>query len=191
MAKPAPDLATAEPFAQAQAQLGEIMTYLMSEEASSMTHSDLERELEQQGRELLRRLLQEHLEQRGPGTAAEPVCDAQGVEREPTRQHERTLGSVFGPVSVRRVGYGTEGSESLHPLDGALNLAPERYSLELRRRAAVEVAKGSYDEALEAVGNHSGTKVPKRQLEELIERAAVVAGDLARSQLACGRWHPS
>lgn len=173
MAIPASVMAAAEPFAQAQAQLGKMMSYLMSEEAGAMTHGDLERELEQRGRELLRRLLQEHLDLRSPGTAAEPVRDAQGVEREPTRPHERTLGSVFGPVSVRRVGYGAEGSESLHPLDGALNLPLERYSHELRRRSAVEVAKGSYDEALEALGNHSGTKVPKRQLEELIQRAAV------------------
>ena len=137
-----------------------------------MTHSDLERKLEAQGRELLRLMLQEHLDLRSPGKAMGPVRDEQGTERNQTRLHERTLGSVFGPVQVRRVGYGAERSASLHPLDGELNLPPERYSHELRRRAAVEAAKGSFDEALESLQRYSGTKVPKRQLEELVARAA-------------------
>ncbi len=172
MALPAQNL-VAEPFAQAEAQFATILSHLSSEEAGAMTHSELERELEAQGRELLRRLLQEHLELRSPGKASGPVRDAQGTERSPTRSHERTLGSIFGPVQVRRVGYGAEGSASLHPLDSELNLPPERYSHEVRRQAAVESAKGSFDEALESLGRHSGTKVPKRQLEELVQRAAV------------------
>ncbi len=172
MGMPAADMATAEPFEQVHAKVADILCFLKSEKAGEMTHSDLEREIEEQGRELLRRMLQGHLDLRSPGTATEPVHDAQGTQREPTRPHERTLGSVFGPVTVNRVGYGAKGSASLHPLDGELNLPPERYSHELRRRAAVEVAKGSYEEALEAVASHSGTRVPKRQLEELAQRAA-------------------
>ena len=172
MGIPASDPATAEPFEQVHAKVADMLCFLKSEQAGEMTHSDLEREIEEQGRELLRRMFQGHLDLRSPGTVTEPVYDAQGTQREPTRPHERTLGSVFGPVTVSRVGYGAEGSASLHPLDGELNLPPERYSHELRRRAAVEVAKGSYEEALEAVASHSGTQVSKRQLEELAKRAA-------------------
>ena len=40
------------------------------------------------------------------------------------------------------------GHDSLHPLDAALNLPPERYSLEVRRRVAVAAASRSFDEAL-------------------------------------------
>jgi len=137
-----------------------------------MTHSDLERELEAQGRELMRRLLQEHLTLRSPGEAVAPVRDAEDIEHPQARQHERTLGSLFGPVTVRRTGYGGEGLSSLHPLDAELNLPSERYSHELRRRAAEEAAKGSFDEAVASLSKQSGTKVPKRQLEELVVRAA-------------------
>ncbi len=173
MGMPAQALAAAEdPFAQTRAHLAQMLARLGGEEAGAMTHSDLERELETEGRELLRLMFQEHLDLRSPGEAAGPVRDAQGTERSPTRLHERTLGSIFGPVEVRRVGYQAEGSASLHPLDGELNLPPERYSHELRRRAAQEAAKGSFDEALQSVAEHSGTKVPKRQLEELVVRAA-------------------
>ena len=52
--------------------------FLVSDEAHGKTHSELERELEQQGRELLRRLYQAHLERRAPGEATAAVRDSQG-----------------------------------------------------------------------------------------------------------------
>ncbi len=137
-----------------------------------MTHSELERELVEDGRELLRSFLQAHLDLRSPGEAQGSVRDAEGVERSQTVVHKRDLATTFGPVEVRRVGYGAEGEASLHPLDGELNLPPERYSHELRRRAAEEAAKGSFDEAVDSLARHTGTKVPKRQLEELVARGA-------------------
>jgi hypothetical protein len=137
-----------------------------------MTHSELERELEEKGRELLRSLLQAHLELRSPGEASAPVRDADGEERTAQRLHERDLATVFGKVEVSRLGYGAEGAASLHPLDAELNLPPERYSHELRRRAAEQVAKGSYDEAVATLAAATGTAVPKRQVEELVRRAA-------------------
>jgi hypothetical protein len=173
MGMPSQALANPESFAQAQAQFAMMQSDLQSEEVSKMTHSELERMLETQGRELLRLLLQEHLDTRSPGEATGPVRDAEGTERSPTRLHERTVGSVFGPVQLSRVGYGVEGSASLHPLDAELNLPPERYSHELRRRAAQEAAKGSFDEALACLEEYTGTRVPKRQLEELVARAAI------------------
>lgn len=174
MAMAAPAMTCAEPFSQATAQFAKIVSYLSSQEAGKMTHSDLERKLAEEGQELLRLLLQEHLDRRSPGEATGPVRDAQGTERaEQPRLHERSLGSVFGPVQVRRKGYGGEGLASLHPLDAELNLPAERYSHELRRRAAEEAAKGSFDEAIASLGRQSGTTVPKRQLEQLVQRAAV------------------
>lgn len=137
-----------------------------------MTHSELERELEKKGRELMRTLLQEHLKNRGPGKCDPPVEGADGVVRSRVRLQERELETVFGTVSVERAGYGQQGVESLHPLDAELNLPGERYSLELRRRVAEEAAKNSFDETLESIGKNTGGHVPKRQVEELVMRAA-------------------
>jgi hypothetical protein len=167
------ELSPLEPaYAQARNNFEHIVGYLDSEEASSMTHSDLERELEKKGRELMRILFQEHLEARGPGQCEQSVRGADGVERSRSRLQERKLETVFGTVSVERVGYGQEGTESLHPLDAELNLPDERYSLELRRRVAEEAAKNSFDETLESIGKTTGGHVPKRQIEELVMRAA-------------------
>jgi len=160
-------------YDQARENFERIVGYLDSVEASSMTHSELERELEKKGRELMRTLLQEHLDNRGPGQCDQPVKGADAVERSRVRLQERKLETVFGTVSVERAGYGRQGAESLHPLDAELNLPDERYSLELRRRVAEQAAKSSFDETLESIGKNTGGHVPKRQIEELVMRGAV------------------
>ena len=149
-----------------------ICTFLRSEEARQVKHSDLERQLEGMGRELMRQLLQAHLDLRQPGKASEPVRDAEGTTLTPTPEHTRSLESIFGTVEVTRTGYRDPGKPSLHPLDGGLNLPPEKYSLEVRRRVAIEAAKGAFDEGVKTLEEFTGAHVPKRQFEELVIRAA-------------------
>lgn len=159
-------------FADAERAFAAIETFLGSAEADAMTHSDLERELEAQGRELMRTLLQAHLDARASARAGEPVRDAAGVPRAAGPMHTRDLETVFGTVQVGRVGYGAEGKPSLHPLDGALNLPVEKYSHDVRRRVALEAAKGAFAAGVETLATYTGAHVPKRQFEELVVRAA-------------------
>ena len=149
-----------------------LTTFLGSKEARALHHSDLERHLEGMGRELMRKLLQAHLDLRHPGEAVEPVRDAAGVTRAPTPVQERTLETIVGTVTVARTGYRADGTLSLHPLDGALNLPVEKYSLEVRRRVAIEAAKTAFDEGVKTLEAFTGAHVPKRQFEELVVRAA-------------------
>ena len=72
-------------YEQARQDFDNILGYLDGKEAFTMSHSELERELEKKGRELMRVLLQEHLDKRSPGQCEHPVKDADGVERKPTR----------------------------------------------------------------------------------------------------------
>lgn len=164
--------ATAKPFAASREKFEELAERLRSPASQAMSHSDLERELEAQGRELLRRLYEDHLKLRAPGTVDEPVKGADGQERPQKRVHTRTLMTSFGPVEVSRMGYGAEGVESLHPLDAQLNLPPEVYSHRVRQRAAEEAAKNSFDEVVQSLERTTGAKVPKRQAEQLVRRAA-------------------
>lgn len=159
-------------YDQARESFEHMVGYLDSAEANTMTHSELERELEKRGRELMRQMLQEHLDRRGPGRCQEPVCGADGIERRCQRLQERNLETVLGTVSVERTGYGQPGAGSLHPLDAELNLPDERYWLELRRRVAREAAKVSFDQSLESILANTGAHPGKRQLEELVRRAA-------------------
>jgi hypothetical protein len=54
-----------------------------------------------------------------------------------------------------------------------LNLPQERHSHGLRRLAAVEASRGSFDEATGALRGATGTDLGKRQVEQLARRAAV------------------
>ena len=162
----------ADAFAEARAEFDGREAFLGSQEACGMTHSDLERELEKRGRELMRQLYQAHLQVRGPGEAAEPVQGADGVVRDEPHLHERGLETVFGEVGVERAGYGAEGVHSLHPLDADLNLPVEVYSHEVRRRVALAAAQGSFEEVVHSLGETTGAQVGKRQVEELVARAA-------------------
>lgn len=159
-------------YEQSRREFEAMIERLDSEEVRSLTHSELEREVEQLGRELQRKMLQEHLNSRGPGTTFQPLTGSDGLERPRVRLQERELETIFGTVSVERAGYGREGKRSLHPLDAELNLPPQKYSLELSRRVAEEAAKTSFDETLESLGKMTGGHVPKRQIEELVRRAA-------------------
>jgi hypothetical protein len=161
-----------QPFTEPRQKFESLITYLGSEEACSMTHSDLERELQTKGMDLLRSLYQAHLDTRGPGEANGPVSGADGIDRTRVRVQGRGLETVFGTVTVNRAGYGADGSQSLHPLDAELNLPPELYSHEVRRRVAEEAAKTSFDEAVESLARNTAADVPKRQLEQLVTRAA-------------------
>ena len=49
-------------FAQSRAYYGELEEWLSGEEAGKLRHADLEEQLQERGRELLRRMHQDHLD---------------------------------------------------------------------------------------------------------------------------------
>ena len=115
------------------------------------------------------------------------MVDAEGCERTRKRPQRRELETIFGTVEVTRSGYGAAGEASLHPVDAQLNLPAERYSLEVRRRAALEASKGSFEEAVQTLKRYTGATIGKRQVEELAVRAAQ---DLMASTNSGGRAAP-
>jgi len=160
-------------FAAADECYAGMVKFLRSDEAMELTESQVEREVERKGRELLRRLVQAHVDERGPGKAIGVVHGADGVVRQAERIHERGVQTIFGQIRVSRFGYGASGLWSLHPLDAQLNLPKELYSLEVQHRGAEEAAKVSFDETVGFLKRQIGTAVGKRQVEELVHRAAV------------------
>lgn len=160
------------PYGEGRMEFEELIDYLSSGEAKQLNPSDLERAWEGRGRELLRMLLQDHLDLRGCGGAAEAVVDMRGERRTKTRPPQGTLTTVFGDGRVERYGYGAPGQASVHPLDAQRNLPVEQYSLEGRRRVAEETAKQSFEEVGQSLEARTGVRIGKRQLEELAVRAA-------------------
>ena len=149
---------------------------LSSKATKSMTHSNVETMLETEGRELLRCLFDDHLGLRKFAEQAAPVLRVvgeDGVQRDHHRDTERGLATVFGEVPVGRIGYGQRGCNSRFPLDATLNLPRDHFSFGLRKRVAIESARGSFDEVVAALARTTGSEVAKRQVEELARRAAM------------------
>jgi hypothetical protein len=140
-----------------------------------MTHAELEDRLSADAREVFRQLFQDHVDLRAEHEERlEGVAGAEGaVHGAVEAGHDRPLATVFGGVEVSRLAYRHRGERNLYPADAVLNLPTELYSHGLRRMAAVESSRGSFDEAVAAVERATGQHVPKRQVEGLAQRAAV------------------
>jgi hypothetical protein len=130
---------------------------------------------ERRGRELVRLALQAHLDQRGDGDVGPAVVveDAEGrVRLSYRRVHTRRLLTIFGEVSITRLGYGAPGHASIHPLDAELQLPGRAYSYELSRRLVRAAVCGPFDEAVALIALMTGVVVPKRSAEVIVVDAA-------------------
>jgi len=172
------DAATPAPvvgFAASDVLYGRLAGFLGGEESGRLSHVELEQRLSVEGAELLRQLLQDHLDLRaGRERRVEAVVDADGSRHGAVEAgHARSLQTVFGTVTVRRLAYRRRGEENLYPADAALNLPEELHSHGLRALAAIEASRGSFEEASQAVERATGVRAGKRQVEGLAQRAAV------------------
>jgi len=160
-------------FRSAQTCFKSIVDQLGSSETLGLPHEAVESLLETSGRELLRRLFQDHLDlRRAREERRTEVVGADSTARTHVRARDRGLESVFGRVTINRLAYGGRGIPCLIPLDDELNLPREVYSYGVRRRAAVESSKSSFGEAVESLRSTTGARAAKRQVEELTQRAA-------------------
>lgn len=160
-------------FTASYAQLESICEWLTAD-AAGLTHAELEDELGERGRELLRTLFQDHLDRLSREEPRVEVIDAEGAPRRSVEEgHQRRLATVFGEVTVDRFAYRRRGHPNLHPTDAVLNLPAERHSHGLRRLAAIESSRGSFDGAVEGIERATGQTVGKRQVEGLAAAAAV------------------
>jgi hypothetical protein len=160
-------------FSIAREQFDSMTRHLESPVAFGMAHDELEAYVIEQGRELERRLLQEHLDLRAGAERPVRVVERDGAEFRERRRSARLLRSLVGEVVVTRLLYQAAGMNGLCPQDASLNLPAESFSLGVRRRVAEEAASGSFDHAVERVAATTGAHVAKRQAEELVRRAAV------------------
>jgi len=168
----------ADPWAATRSRLNALLVLLEGTETAACSLAELEELVQREGRSIERQALQDrlHLQSRREQQLSE-VTDAEGV-RHPSVEanHRRTLSTVVGEVEFQRLAYRQRGAANLHPADAALQLPDEQYSYGLQRLSAIEAAKVSFGEAVEGV--REATRAPKaevhkRQLEELVQRAAV------------------
>jgi hypothetical protein len=154
----------------------ELERFLESAARARLGLSEIERESEQRGRELLRRTLQAHIDARGDGDVGRAITVQRPdgpVRLAYKRRHTRLLLTLFGQVRITRIGYGAPGREAIHPLDQQLRLPGRTYSYECQRRLVRAVACSPFDEAIALLAEMTGVSVPKRSAEQLVREAAV------------------
>ena len=178
-------------FAASREQFESLIGFLDGTDAVGLSHAELEERLDRDGRELLRRLLDDHLALRAlRERRLEQVVGDEGVRRARVEAgHQRALETVFGTVSVGRLAYRAPGVSNLHPADAALNLPIERHSHGLRKLAGLEAARGSFQDDVDAIERATGQRLGKRQVEELATIAAIDFEDFyeARRPARCQR----
>ena len=181
----------ADGFASSREQFESLVSFMDGTDAAGMDHAGLEERIDRDGRELLRRLLDDHLALRAvrEQRLAQVVGDDEVARGRVEPDHRRVLGTVFGKVTVSRMAYRAPGHGNLHPADAALNLPVERHSHGLRKLAALEAARGSFQDAVDALERACGQRLAKGQVEELAQIAAVDFEDFyqARKPARCKR----
>ena len=162
----------ADIFNLAHEQYEEIIANLISDEMQTKEHGQVEAFLKEQGAELMRRLLQGHLDIRARDELThDSLVGDDGIERTHRRSDcQRQFSTIFGKVTLRRMGYSKPGVSIAYPLDAALNLPADKYSHGLRLVVADAAAKESFDEVVGDVRQYTAGKVPKRQAEQLVKR---------------------
>jgi hypothetical protein len=170
---------SADPFDRSTRFFTEFAADLADPALGTVRHDELEELLDIRGRELLRRLYQDHLDLRAAReedavrTRPCPVKGPDGVTRTRVEYgHERLLATLFGTVIVRRCAWRAPGTGNLHPADVVLSLPRLRHSHCLTRLAAIEAARGSFDAATRSIDRRCGAVIGKRQVEEATVAAA-------------------
>lgn len=161
-------------FSTSRDRFEQVCSFLGDQEASDLTHSELEQRLTVDLRELVRLLYQDHLDLRAVREQRrDDVIDADGGRRTSVEAgHVRPLQTIFGAVDVTRLAYRRRGERNLCPADAALNLPRELHSHGLRELSAIESSRGSFEDATDAIRRVTGVRLGKRQLEQLAARAA-------------------
>jgi len=172
-----PALQVTEPdaFCASRDRFEAAVGYLRGPDALGLEHAELESRLAADVREVIRQLFRDHLDLRAKNEERRGDVDsATGApHRAVGADYSRSLSTIFGCVTVRRLAYRHRGEENLYPSDAALNLPEELHSHGLRELSAIESTRGSFEEAREAIQRACGVEVGKRQVEQLAQRSAV------------------
>ncbi|MFZ3492027.1 hypothetical protein ACODT5_02085 [Streptomyces sp. 5.8] len=178
-----------DPFACSMEAVKSLTARLSAPETAGLDHAAVEQLIETDGREILRRFFQDHLDLRARHEEQNPppreVAGADGVLR-PYREtgHARRLTCLFGTVTVTRCAWRSRGLTNVHPADAELSLPRGRHSHGIKRLAVREAIRSSFDQAVEAIGDRCGKVLGKRRAESLVVEAAADIDVFYREKIA-------
>ena len=167
-----------EPVNSARETFADLEHWLYSHTSANYKLHPIEVEQERRGREVLRRMLQAHIDPRGSGCVGDGlVVPSQGSSEKivyrQKRLRSRRLITVLGPVSIARRDYSCPGQHNLYPRDALLGLPARSYSSEVQRRLVKAAVQGPFDEAVEELADALGISLSQRTAEQIVADASV------------------
>jgi hypothetical protein len=163
------------------AGLGRVMVQvacLFAAAAGTETLAGMEQAAVEASREIGLGALQLALDaQAGAEVPLPGLAGADGHWRGCREKSATTVVTMLGPVAVRRIAYRSrsKGVPDLHWRDAVLNLPPCGYSWRLQQLAEMACRAGSFQHGHDLVLAATGASIGKRQLEEILARAAADA----------------
>lgn len=128
----------------------------------------IEHEIGKDGRELIRKMLQAHINCRGDGNIGDALTTTDDIVLTHKRLIKRTLHTLFGAIEINRTGYSLRDYTHLFPLDAALNLPATSFSYGLQRFIARRIATNPFSEVIDLTEEISGLQIGNRQVSEMI-----------------------
>ena len=170
------DIANAAPLppSPAAVEFALLQSWLSSSATLQLPLHAIEAQQSDKGREVLRLLLQAHLQQRGDGDVGPALLVPSGhaqLRYAHRRLGTRSLTTVFGTVEVTRMGYSRPGMPTLFPLDQTLSLPGRSFSYELQRRLVKAAVQNPFLASVETIAELTGVSVSKRSLEQILHRS--------------------
>jgi len=164
-------------LARARQAFHALEEWLLSTSTRHLPLHEIEREQERRGREVQRLLLEVHVASRGlgdvgPGVEVKTDGGESSICHTHRRMGDRHLQTIFGEITVHRLGYAHSGRDSVFPLDEQVHLPARSFSYEVQRRVVKAAVQGPFEEAVERVEESTGLEMPKRSAEDLVEEAA-------------------
>jgi hypothetical protein len=139
---------------------------------SSLWIEAVEAKLGPDGRELVRQILQGHVNSRGRGDIGASLITAEGVTLTHRRVIKKSLQTMFGEVTIERVGYSLPGHPNVFPLDAAFNMPLSSFSAGLQRFIVRRAPMTSFAEVTELTREITGTAIGRSQFLEIVQRCA-------------------
>lgn len=159
-------------YGPARNELEVTIAYLCAPAAGPRDHSTVEEFLRERGNEIERLLYQAYLQHRSAEDRREAEARA-AVTGASVHAVTRPIESLFGKVTLERCAApATPDTPRDFPLDRVLNLPHESYTLPVRQRVAELARNVSMEQTVQGIDRTTGAHVPKRQVEELVARAA-------------------
>lgn len=176
----APDVrpSTSSPFynLEARREFSKLEEWAFSEEPMKRPIHEIEAEIFERGREVLRKILEAHVRARGVGDVGPAIEVAKDDEATP-HTHRRlqvcTESTLFGDIRIERMAYHHPGEESIRPLDEQMQLPQRSFSYPVQHMLVRRAVQGPFDEAIDTVNAFTGLKISKRSAETITQEAAL------------------